>query len=79
MSKDMPYPLTITRDRYTGVYSGAQWTAWNCEPSEIPEGPFLDDVGCAWFWEENKLPVGLGRTPSIAILDLMNKLEVRDE
>ena len=79
MSKDMPYPLTITRDRYTGAYSGAKWTAWNCEPNEIPEGPFLDDVGCAWFWEENKLPVGLGRTPSIAILDLMNRLEGSDD
>ena len=79
MSKDMPYPVTITRDRYTGAYSGAQWTAWNCEPSEIPEGPFSDDVSCAEFWAKNKLPVGLGRMPSIALLDLMNKLEGGDE
>ena len=71
----LPYPLTVTMDRYRGTYSGGEWTAWNCEPSEIPEGPFGDDVGCAWFWNKNEIPVGLGQTPDSAIADLVKKLE----
>lgn len=73
------YPLTITLDRYTGAYSGGKWTAWNCEPGEIPEGPFADDVGCASFWADNRTPVGIGESPEAAIADLNRKIEEENE
>lgn len=30
------YPLTIIKDRYSGVYSGGKWLAFNLDPEEIP-------------------------------------------
>ena len=44
------YPLTITKDRYTGVYSGGEWTAWNCDADEVPSDISDDDVTCCYFW-----------------------------
>lgn len=79
MNNDILYPLTITLDRYTGSYSGGKWTAWNCEPSEIPEGPFEDDVGCCCFWAENEIPVGVGDNITEAIVDLKKKLGITDD
>lgn len=78
-TKNEIYPLTITLDRYTGSYSGGKWTAWNCEPGEIPEGPFEDDVGCAYFWADNRTPVGIGESPEAAIADLVRKIEEANE
>lgn len=31
MERDI-YPLTIVKDRYTGVYSGGIYTAWKLSP-----------------------------------------------
>lgn len=69
------YPLTIIKDRYGGVYSGGQYTAWNLEPQEIPTQIFYDDVSCYGFWLENKVPVGKGDTPQEAIKKLQELLE----
>ena len=44
------YPLTIVKDRYTGVYSGGIWTAWNCNPDDVPNDIYADDVACCGFW-----------------------------
>lgn len=44
------YPLTITKDRYTGVYSGGEWTAWYCDADDIPPEIASDDVTCCEFW-----------------------------
>lgn len=44
------YPLTITKDRYTGVYSGGEWTAWHCDADEVPSEIASDDVTCCDFW-----------------------------
>ena len=44
------YPLTITKDRYSGVYSGGEWTAWNCDADEVPSDISDDDVTCCGFW-----------------------------
>jgi hypothetical protein len=68
------YPLTVTKDRYYGTYSGAYWTAWNCAPYMIPEAPFSDDVSCYEFWSNTTMTVGKGDTPEAAIRDLANKL-----
>lgn len=74
---DEIYPLTIVSDRYTGVYSGGNYTAWNCEPCEIPEEIGDDDVTCSIFWAnfDAKL-VGFGETPREAALDLYCKIKI---
>ena len=68
------YPLTITKDRYTGAYSHGEYLAWNLRIWDIPRDPFEDDVTCMMFWEMNKLLVGIGATPETAVNDLKNKL-----
>ena len=64
------YPLTIVKDRYSGCYSGGEYTAWNLEPEEIPTEIFYDDVSCYGFWLSNKILVGKGDTPQEAIMNL---------
>ena len=44
------YPLTVTRDRYTGVYSGGEWLAFRLDPTEVPLEPWEDDVTAASYW-----------------------------
>lgn len=73
---DTVYPLTIKADRYSGVYSGGKYTAWPCSEADIPDEVFMDDVSCAHEWgvikSERRL-VGIGCTPSVAMLDLYLK------
>ena len=64
------YPLVIVADRYAGTYSGGKFTAWNLEPSEIPEAIFADDVDCWDFWYTNKISCGVGNTIEEAIGNL---------
>ena len=79
MSKDFMedeiYPLTITADRYGGVYSGGNFTAWNLCAEDLPEGIEADDVGCHEFWCDNEIVCGKGRTVSEALADLYLKLK----
>jgi len=68
------YPLVVINDRYNGVYSGAQWTAWEDYPDAIPEAVFGDDDSCFDFWlGANKDNIGFGDTPEQAIQDLKQK------
>ncbi len=67
------YPATIVTDRYGGTYSGGTYTAWNLDPDEIPPEINESDIPCMEFWEENKIPVGLGATPDEALRDLYVK------
>ena len=69
------YPLTIINDRYTGAYSGGEFTAWNMDYYEIPTEPAEDDVTCMLFWGTTKIPVGRGETPQEAVEDLKRRLE----
>jgi len=69
------YPLTIIADRYNGTYSGGKYTAWNLAHYDIPEDIDNDDENCAWFWADNKIPVGKGNTPQEAIKDLEELLK----
>jgi hypothetical protein len=68
------YPITIISDRYTGVYSGGRFTAWNLYEDKVPAEISLDDVTCNNFWVENKIVCGIGYTPNEALEDLYNKL-----
>ena len=46
------YPLTIIIDRYSGTYSGGEFTVWNLYPETIPDDIYSDDCTCADFWRE---------------------------
>ena len=73
---DTIYPLTIKADRYSGVYSGGEYTAWPCHEADIPSEVFMDDVSCAHEWgviKSERQHVGIGCTPSVALLDLYLK------
>lgn len=72
---NLPYPLTIIADRYSGSYSGAAWTAWNKYPDDLPVGPENSDIGCHDFWADYKHPVGKGATPDAALADLIRQLD----
>lgn len=73
---DTVYPLTIKADRYSGVYSGGEYTAWPCNEADIPDEVFADDVSCAHEWgviKTERQHVGIGCTPSVALVDLFLK------
>ena len=73
---DTIYPLTIKADRYSGVYSGGEYTAWPCHEADIPSEVFMDDVSCAHEWgviKSERQHVGIGCTPSVALVDLYLK------
>lgn len=77
--EDEIYPLTIVRDRFSGVYSGGEYTAWNLEFNEIPIDISLCDSICMDFWDNddklNHYVIGKGRTSSEALADLYIKLK----
>ena len=77
---DELYPLTIVCDRYGGTYSGGRYTAWPCDPWDVPLGCEESDPICDMFWRNYEWPVGLGATPQAAMEDLRIKLnEYNDE
>lgn len=74
------YPLTIVMDRYTGVYSGGIFTAWNLDPDEVPEDICADDNSASEFFDELRYRrqdyiYGIGETPDEAAMDLYMKME----
>ena len=70
------YPLTIIADRYTGVYSGGEYLAFNLEFIEIPSEVIGNDVECRNFFDNNtNLVYGRGNTPDEAIKDLAKQMK----
>lgn len=77
------YPLTIIASRYSGVYSGGAFLAWNIFHHEIPQSATGSDVDCNEFWCDfvqgqsitnrfnEKVFVGKGQTTGEAIADLI--------
>lgn len=72
--EDEIFPLTITSDRYGGVYSGGNYVAWNLLAEDVPEAASGDDESCYNFWLYNEIVCGIGRTVSGAVADLYLKL-----
>ena len=68
------YPLTIINDRYSGVYSGAKYTAWNLDCEDVPTEINGDDIVCNNFWQKNKVVVGKGDSILEAVQDLREML-----
>lgn len=69
------YPLTITRDRYSGVYSNGEYIAWNLDAWEVPQEPFGNDVDSLVFWGSDHTVCGVGDTVEAAVADLYIKLK----
>jgi len=73
---DTIYPLTIITDRYSGVYSGGAYTAWPGDKEDVPDEVSMDDVTCGHEWgviKSERQHVGIGCTPSVALVDLYLK------
>lgn len=70
------YPLTITADRFYGIYSGGAYLAWPLEPWDIPDEPFGGDDLCCDFWcYDPTIPVGRGATSGEAVEDLIRRIK----
>ena len=78
--KKYPYPLTVVLDRYSGVYSGGYFTAWNKYFEDVPSDIHSDDATVMDFWDsyrknfptvKEKDIVGFGRSAEEAIEDLI--------
>jgi len=84
------WPCTIVMDRYSGVYSGGSWIAWNQSPAQIEaeggrlDGQFADDTSCAEFWgARDRSPddfpsCGKGATPQDAYEGMVASLVERE-
>ena len=69
------YPLTITKDRYSGTYSGGEWLAFPLESSGVPKEIDGDDIECMAFWDAYKGIVGKGDSMEEAIQSLRDNIE----
>lgn len=80
---DKIYPLCILKDRYSGCYSGGEWTAWVSGIDYIPDDVFGDDVECSKCWDNlrslrnaGKMMFGVGDTVDEALKDLLRAYKV---
>jgi nitrous oxidase accessory protein NosD len=86
--KIYPYPLTIIRDRYSGMSAGGTFTAWNREVECIPDEVSGGDFESIDFWENywsnydnitrDFDVIGVGNTPNDAVDDLIRRLQEKD-
>lgn len=76
LTDEVLYPITIIQDRYSGTYSGGQFTAFPYEYWKIPKsGPDGSDQECMKFWNNFKGFVGLGADPESAVENLKENLK----
>ena len=73
------YPMTLVCDRYGGTYSGGRYTAWMCDPWDVPIEIEESDGPCALFWDSYTFPVGKGDSPLQAMEDLRVKINEFNE
>lgn len=82
--KSYPYPLTVVMDRYSGIFSGGKFTAWNRDPDMIPDDVYGGDSEAFDFWKKyhndrgkksDFNTIGFGNTVEEAIDDLISKLK----
>lgn len=67
------WPVTIVKTRYSGIYEGGQWAAFNQHTEDIPAAAMGSDMTCAAWWEYASQGVGVGPDPNSALADLINK------
>ena len=68
------YPLTVIKDRYSGVYSGGEYLAFNLDFCDIDIDIICDDSSCMTFWDKFDDIVGKGKSMEEAVSDLRVKL-----
>lgn len=66
----VPWPVTIVRSRYGGIYEPGVWIAFPQAPKDIPDDWRAGDVACAEFFTQRRGFVGGGDTPDEALSDL---------
>lgn len=71
---DKIFPLTIVADRYGGVYSGGEFTAWNVDASDLYDLYEVDSDDHSYFDGLPKGTYGKGSTPEAAWSDLFAQL-----
>lgn len=71
------YPVVILMARYSGVYEGAPWIAFNDYAFKVEEAQ-ADDVTCALFFGGYPKPIGRGSTPQEAYEDLRRQVHERN-
>jgi len=64
--------ISVDDDRYSGVYSGALFTAW---VGDVPEDVSGGDGLCEEFWDENTILCGKGDSAVLAVQDLLQKID----
>lgn len=75
----MFYPVTIVQDRYSGAYSGHEWTAWHMNAYNVPDSICSNDIDCGAFWSninesEYADRWAGGGTPNEAYYNLLQKV-----
>lgn len=74
------YPLTVVMDRYSGVYSGGAFTAWNLDVCDVPYQICSGDNAAMAIFDDLKngdtgIVYGAGSTPDAAVKDLWRKIK----
>ena len=73
-----PWPVTIVKSRYGGVYEPGEWIAFPHAPADIPDDWRAGDAACAEFFAQRGGHVGGGDTPNEALADLLRLLSCRE-
>jgi hypothetical protein len=75
MSDHWSYPATICPARYSGIYEGGMWVAFNLHAEALPDGWDGGDIDAAEYWgSDQSLLVGRGSTPDAAHDDMSRRL-----
>ena len=74
---EAPWPVTIVRARYGGIYEPGAWVAFSAWPDQLPAEWNADDVTAMDFYATHLREIGGGRTPNEAYDDLVHKLAAR--
>lgn len=69
------WPVTILTSRYGGAWEGGKWLAFHCDPWEVPEEVFGDDVTCNHWFYDHPNTYGAGQSPEAAVAALVSLYE----
>lgn len=62
-----PYPCVIVATRYSGVYEGGRWAAFQATLRDLAREDWnAGDTFVAGWWRENKSGIGVGDSPQEA-------------
>src|SRR5205085_8860221 len=67
------FPIVVVEDRYSGTYSGGNWTAAPRGLDLLDSDAMADDTSAAVFWARHEVTSldGGGATPDAAVEDLL--------